>query len=557
MRLKSDTQPQGGILRQGFTAHMLSLLDKQRAFMLNGSPKILGGEGKISQHDLVACVNRLQAFLVLALETVRAEFPEQELLASFRVFDVVSKHSRTNATAEQLQMQQTQLKRLAQVFSLNAQLLQDQFQDVLPIALHEATAQRNATSLESWVSAINRVTKHKSTAERHPVQCLHRVIQAYSAWNGLTSSGIEQSFSLQDRMIPKERRLMGEATELDELQLMFDKPSRNSHEICKLAAKIWTQHFGVPRASATNRIDKGVPKKNRAADVESEAAFRKRRRRDVDMTVSSVARPTVEAVAAAGSEGLWTASMLREQTFQQSKQYECRVQSYLENASLACELDDDLLAAAQAFKDKQAKNEKERHVKEARAEKLLRPVARDVQGHPHWLEKAEWRLPACRLQAVGDPTFASNYVVVDPSAPPEEILWCAILKGGMIVNHDYFASQGSKGIAFDFMAATSVKRSVFMSAAFRRACPRLAGFVTYASGLPQARWSLLCSLEEFTDLTVKLAGPHLRQRKKYAVIAIVTVAEATASQEDNVFHKDSFANFACKMACVSKGMCGI
>ena len=232
LRLKSDTQPQGGILRQGFTAHMLSLLDKQ----LNGSPKILGGEGKISQHDRVACVNRLQAFLVLALETVRAEFPEQELLASFRVFDVV----RTNATAEQLQMQQTQLKRLAQVFSLNAQLLQDQFQDVLPIALHEATAQRNATSLESWVSAINRVTKQKSTEERHPVQCLRRVIQAYSAWNGLTSSGVEQSFSLQDRMIPKERRLMGEATELDELQLMFDNPVEIRTKLAN-----WQQRFGL------------------------------------------------------------------------------------------------------------------------------------------------------------------------------------------------------------------------------------------------------------------------------------------------------------------------
>ena len=115
----------------------------------------------------------------------------------------------------------------------------------------------------------------------------------------------------------------------------------------------------MPWASATNRIDKGFPKKNRPADVESQAAFRKRRRRDVDMAVSSVARRTVEAVAAAGSEGLWTASMLREQTFQQSKQYECRVQNYFENASLASELDDDLLAAAQAFKDNQAKKERE------------------------------------------------------------------------------------------------------------------------------------------------------------------------------------------------------
>ena len=166
--------------------------------------KVLGGEGKVTQHDILACVQRLQAFLVLAMQTVRAEFPEQELLASFRVFDVVSKASRADAIAEQLQAQRLNLKRLAQVFQLNEQHLLDQFQDILPIATHEGTNRRHSTSLEASVSAINRVSRHASTAARHPVGCLKRVVQAYSAWNGLTRCGVEQSFSLQDRMIPKE-----------------------------------------------------------------------------------------------------------------------------------------------------------------------------------------------------------------------------------------------------------------------------------------------------------------------------------------------------------------
>ena len=238
--------------------------------------------------------------------------------------------------------------------------------------------------------------------------------------------------------------------------------------------------------------------------------------------------------------------------FQKTKQYACRIQSFLENACLASEVDDDLLAAAQTFKKNQAKNDKERVVREARAEKLLRPVARDVQDDMHWLEKPEWQLRGG--QSVGDVLFAANYVVTNPANPPEEVLWCAMLKGGMIVNHEYFVSKGTKGIAFDFMPATSVKRSVFMSPGVRRAYPRLALFVTHASSMPKSSWKILGSLEEFSEQCVKFAGTQLKQRKKFAAIAILAAAEAGAAQEENMFHKDSFATFACRMACVSKGL---
>ena len=77
---------QGGILQQGFTLHMLRQLDRQTAFMAKGVPKVLGGPRRVSSEMLLQMVQRLQVFVALAVDTVKAEFPGHDIVMAFNAF---------------------------------------------------------------------------------------------------------------------------------------------------------------------------------------------------------------------------------------------------------------------------------------------------------------------------------------------------------------------------------------------------------------------------------------------------------------------------------------
>ena len=81
----------GELVSSGFTAYMLNSLEKPRGYLVRGQPKTLGGPGKVTTPLILQCIEQCQAFLVLATNTIKAEFPDSDILTAFRVFAVVKK----------------------------------------------------------------------------------------------------------------------------------------------------------------------------------------------------------------------------------------------------------------------------------------------------------------------------------------------------------------------------------------------------------------------------------------------------------------------------------
>lgn len=154
---------------------------------------------------LLSCIEQCQAFVVLATNTLKAEFPDTDVLTCFRVFDVVKKRGVQRDEGAHCMFKERSLKRLAQVLKLDFDVLKLQFDEVEPVALYEASIGRT-TSFESWRTAILRVKSRRR--DKNVLHHLLQAVTAYAAWNGLASSGVEQNFSTLAEGLLKQRRHM-------------------------------------------------------------------------------------------------------------------------------------------------------------------------------------------------------------------------------------------------------------------------------------------------------------------------------------------------------------
>ena len=97
--------------------------------------------------------------------------------------------------------------------------------------------------------------------ERHKCDVILPVLIKYGCFCGLSTSGVEQSFSKLQRFQPKERRCMLPTTAEDEACLMLLHDSSVHEWLSQRGRQIWRDNFGKPRASCATRLDRGVPKR--------------------------------------------------------------------------------------------------------------------------------------------------------------------------------------------------------------------------------------------------------------------------------------------------------
>ena len=102
-----------------YTHMMLERLCRARTAVVRGAPVTVGtAESSVPQPVIQACLARLNSYVVLAVATLRAEFPEWELLQSFSIFDLDGSLAHAPDT-------DAHFRRLAQVFGIHRdQLIQ-------------------------------------------------------------------------------------------------------------------------------------------------------------------------------------------------------------------------------------------------------------------------------------------------------------------------------------------------------------------------------------------------------------------------------------------------
>ena len=280
---------------------------------------------------------------------------------------------------------------------------------------------------------------------------------------------------------------------------------------------------------------------------------------EVSAGASFTSAAEVERCAAAASADVHSAKMAREASFQHSKLYLHKVQSYLDGVLLESEVDPDLVEVAEAFRSKQQATDRTRVAKEARSAALLAPQAPDIRHQPVFVEPGS--------QAAGLPELAGFHIVTsrcdaaffavnDPASPGQRTLWSVVLSGGTVVDSVFLRTKGREGVAFTYDAATATKRSVFLCPDFTARFPCLSSIVTQAAEKPGSRWSLLRSWEDFASASAAASGPQVpvRQRRCFDVVAITVARTSAALNVKNVFCKASIIPFLRRVACTQRGL---
>ena len=540
---------------------MLQQLEHSRGFILGGQSKTIGGEDSVTDDDILDCIGHLKVFLTLTTKAISTEFPTFDLMSSFSVFRINVQSRKRSGDDLDPEWKDRCFQRIAKTLKVDKALLLSQFSQVKPIAAHEALALQDGSTFQAWQTAVQRICSRRRTQENIRTGTLAEVLAYYGSWNGLCTSGVEQSFSIMCRAIAPERRHMSEACLLDELQLHFDGATCGRDTLCTGAVVVWQREFGIPRKSCFNQIT--IAKREQPSITEdgrdaTETAFRKRRRAEVAASAKQVSMEVVESAAREGSAQYWSASAYDEEKWQENRHYKARVQALLENTLVESEIDEELVMVAQAYKDQQADADAKRLRKEAKADDLLRPLLLHVQEHPYYVADAAFAaLPGVdSSRAVQDLFLASTFVVKDPASPPCDVLWKAMLLGGFLADKDALVSNGRSGVAFHCSAALHMKRSIYISDDFRAQHAPLFTILDRALNEPDSKWRRLQSWEEFSDKSHAACGDHVPQKKTYQVVALASRAEAAAVNMANVMDQKSFESFMLRQSVAKKGFGG-
>ena len=159
----------GAVMDSGYTLEMVTFLGRQRAVIdSRGNPKTLGGGGRLTAQMRDRCLNRLRLFVDLAMETLRSEFPDYDMVMAFSIFRLDAKGFSQNKHQERLE-------RLANVFGLDLQELTNQFYDVRPMALHEYA--KGCNSAQAWVRTVQRIElKQVAVRKHHPTTMIRSLV---------------------------------------------------------------------------------------------------------------------------------------------------------------------------------------------------------------------------------------------------------------------------------------------------------------------------------------------------------------------------------------------
>ena len=248
----------------------------------------------------------------------------------------------------------------------------------------------------------------------------------FAAWNGLTSSGVEQNFSKLQRHVTPERDHMLLETELDEAILQLEQTLFTDLQLTQKAQQIWLKYFKPPRSRAEERIDAGCPKGERS-EAKSEVAWKRKRNENIVDGMKNkpdASLDEVQGMARELSSHLLLDAILAEQAFQSDKQHTNKLVAYLDNCLLEGEVDREFMEVAQAFKDKEDRADNQKVAEKKRKWNVLNPTKmcdpmtkKIFVAQPDLLDDlSHAELLGCR---VADAEYSDFIVEADPADPED------------------------------------------------------------------------------------------------------------------------------------------
>lgn len=183
---------QGHCWKFGFTRHALAVLQKTYTICTGNDVKSIGGGVQADVWE--RCLQRMRCWVYLATCTIQAEFPRWEVTQCMSVFKIADS-TNNNVNGGNGHGRQMQLQRVAQVLGLSADRLAAQIDMVLPYVASIKGQSESMTTVDAWRSAIQRLSNKKSMRFWGKVQTLKKALLRLCAWQGSTTSAVEQMFS--------------------------------------------------------------------------------------------------------------------------------------------------------------------------------------------------------------------------------------------------------------------------------------------------------------------------------------------------------------------------
>ena len=238
-----------------YTSYTLDTLQDPRPLRVQEGRRTIvrsfGGPSSVPLELIDRCLSRMAAWVRLSMETVRAEFPDWEVITAFGALNLKI-NLRGNFITDSL-------TRLAQTFDVDPSALEVQFTD-----FHKTAAkkhQQGATNYDAWKESVSAVDMSSSqTKARHHRQALREIIARYGAFLGASTSCCERSFSSLVKAVGPERSSMSVVGMLNDLKLylLAGSDCHRDEKIIDGAVKVWLLTLPPVRKSGKDRRTRWV-----------------------------------------------------------------------------------------------------------------------------------------------------------------------------------------------------------------------------------------------------------------------------------------------------------
>ena len=367
----------------GLTWLAVQTLCRPRTYVLNGVPKTVGSATGPSHILKGETLKRMRAWTVVALAVIGAEFPEWELMATFRVFDLQSGCAAAKQSPQPIgRERQGLLTKLANVLQLPAAELIDQFHVFEPMAIRNKKI-NNCSNFAAWSSAVLPTQSRQTTAkakEKYTASCLIPVLARYGAWVS-SSSEVERGFAKTSKIRGGQSEDLNTSNEESILLLQSDLPQKHEvPELISAACKLWAKFYGRPRVARQHRqprIDAGIKK---VASASGEASYL-RKRSEITRALAGQLGQVLPSMAGDVDEMDDLAEQhVAECVHNEEKDAKRKVEAFLAGHLLDSEVTEDILRGAEAHVVRMAKNQRELQTEKSRKRKRVLKDAHDIAG---------------------------------------------------------------------------------------------------------------------------------------------------------------------------------
>ena len=307
----------------GFASFAEKQLQRQVTWVCGNKSFSLGG---CSPELKARVMGRMQAWHRVAVEILKTEFPDFELVGSFQVFGFhgasggmtpyygggltsqVSDPEELHANTKQA------LQKLAQAFHFDYDALLRQFWRLQPVASHCKCA-HHVSDGDAWKLAVQRSQK---AWLKHDIRIIEACVRYFLAF-AVGTTHLERKFAKQKRA--NHHSADGQLMDFDivKAKLLTDYQECEEAKVISYAKKVWLSSFGPTRSSPSQtRVHKGLRQRKSG---KSEASWLRARRQSLVKAVAGARLPgkTRVSKAALVAKGVWQESHEKEEQFQVKK----------------------------------------------------------------------------------------------------------------------------------------------------------------------------------------------------------------------------------------------